>query len=301
MSHHVERWLSVLESVDEADSLESAAAAVAMQLGAPLDAAATAFFVVLHGRVFLEFWHPADPAMQTRLRKSFLKLAVEAAEGRPAPRPGESNDLGLESRVYVLPLKYRLTGVLCVGCVPGLAAPGASVDEPFERLVRLVGARLMALQDIAAERTKSGQYERWFRVSDRQIRALDAERQKFAALVQSIDTNVFVADIKGTIRWTSRPLTRHAQAGEGGNPWLGRPCRELCAMACAGNGIACGECLVGRVAGCGSELTVETPTPGDPCGEMRRVTALPIRDLEGHAQEVMVVIEGSAAYPSAAA
>src|SRR5882672_10567807 len=164
MSHQVERWLSVLESVDEADSLESAAAAVAMQLGAPLDAAATAFFVVLHGRVFLEFWHPADPAMQTRLRKSFLKLAVDATEGRPAPRAAESNDLGLESRVYVLPLKYRLTGVLCMGCVPGPAAPSASLDEPFERLVRLVAARLTALQDIAAERTKSGQYERWFRV-----------------------------------------------------------------------------------------------------------------------------------------
>ena len=158
-------------------------------------------------------------------------------------------------------------------------------------LASLVALRLNGLLELESERRKSQQFERWFRVSDRQIRALDLERQKFAALVSSFAGGAFVADREGVISWQSRPL--FGRAADSGNTWVGRPCQEFC-QTLGGGHRACGDCLVTQV------LTRRQPASYDIVladeGEERvmRASAAPINDLAGQAQEVMVTFQDAA-------
>jgi hypothetical protein len=274
-----------------ADSLETAAAEAARQLGTAAHALATAFFVVLHGKLYLEFWHPMDAVQRPLLRGHMHALAIKAAGESPAAvgRHLEYHAPGLMSRAYVLPLQDRLTGVLCLTFPPGAERGVAPATEEFRRAVRLVGMRLLALQAAEAERRKSGQYERWFHVNDRQIRALDGERQKFVALASSIDTCVFVADPEGFIRWTSPPLVARVPPPDGGS-WIGHKCEELCTRATGGPEAACGVCPFLQATPPDSEdghAAVSATAEG---GERPPVVAIPIVNLEGKPQEVMIVL-----------
>lgn len=284
-----ERVLALLEPVLAADTLESAALAAVRGIAAETGALAAALLVVLHGKVFLEFWEPAEAGIHPGLRTQFHALAIHAATSNvdtnaAAPAGGS----GVE--VYRIAMKQRLAGALCLS----YGAPSARGDRERlnERLAGLVAQRLRAVQDIESERKKCGQYEHWFRMTDKQIRALDRERQKLVVLANHFDARIFVTDVNGMVRWTNRVLTERLPGPNAGGTWIGRPCRELCARAAGGGGFACSGCLIDRVrTAMPATSSGEAPAAERPCAsDAHTGGAYPIRDLQGHAEEIMVVL-----------
>ena len=267
-------WLTLLESVTRADSLERAVAAAAMEFGLACPSQPVGLFVVLHDRVFLEFWYPENTPLRPLLRMQGLQITASCTAGEAGQVAGvPAESIAGQPRIaYAFALHDRLTGVLTL--------PRGEFSNDFVgRVVRLVVARLVALQAIEAELLKSAQFERWFRSSDRQLRALDGERQKFAALAGAVERPVFVTDPGGVVQWVSRPLLETLPEPVQGS-WIGRPCHELCAASGDGSP-ACGDCVVTRALEGGKSLVrnaYEAPA------------AVTINDLDGQPREVMVVL-----------
>jgi hypothetical protein len=282
-------WLTLLERIMRADSLATAGPATVRGLAAVTGASATGLFVVLHDRMFFEFWHPDETFRNAAVHDEFRRLALlyAARASDHVQRHDHDSDCHCV-RSFVFPMKNRLAGVLCMQ-FPAHAPP--DLPEHVQAALGLVALQLTAVQEIEAERTKRRQYEHWFHTSDRHIRTLEAERQKFAALVTSTDSCVFVADRGGVIRWTSRPLQEHVPPPSGAASWSGRPCDELCTSLGGGTRKACGECILTRAANSGQETTSADARVALDVAALR-MTALPIKDAEGRAHEVMVVLEG---------
>lgn len=285
--------LDVLEPVMAAQTLEAALGELAHQLSVFTQAFATAAFLVDRGAIILESWHPADEIRRARLRTHFQGLAVQSARAGEAvvvPFPAHSTT-ELEPHVFLLEGGGRVVGVVCFACLP--QSGGAACAETTRlvgRLARLAGHRIATLQDEAAARTSSAQYQRWFKQFDQHIRLLDRERQKFAALVNRTESCVFVTDLSGTIRWANQPLTKRFQAPAPTGGWVGHSCRELCASMMGDGGAACATCPVARSLESTQAAHSEVRVPVGAEGALR-ATALPIRGLEGRAQEVIVVIQ----------
>jgi len=294
MTPDAEPILALFETLMRAETLESAVEGAARYIGEATEAETCGLVIVIHGGVFLEAWHPDE---QSRARDSFQavrRMVMHAAQnGTAAYMPIDDSRRGpLVARVLHLSLKQRLSGAVCIISAPGAEVRDGVKGDALERLGSLVSMRLNGLLELESERRKSQQFERWFRVSDRQIRALDLERQKFAALVSSFAGGAFVADRGGIISWQSRPLL--GRAAGSGNTWVGRPCQEFCQTLAGGTHRACGDCLVAQV------LARRRPTSCDIVlteeGEERtmRASAAPINDLAGRAQEVMVTFQDAA-------
>jgi hypothetical protein len=110
-----------------------------------------------------------------------LPLGLEA--GHPLePLPGLAR----------LPLVFRGRTIGYALLLPG--------DLPLEtgpavqRAVGAIASRAGAEADMAASQGAHARYQRWFKTLDEQLRVLDRERQKFAAIVHSSDAPVFVTD-----------------------------------------------------------------------------------------------------------
>ncbi len=283
MSPEPDRLLALVETLLAADTLEAAASGTARELAAALEAASAGVVILIHGRVFLEAWEPAEPRRSRVPLQSLRAIAVQTAQNGTAACMPLDDPAGapLLAQAIHLPLSQRLRGALCIVSpqVDG-AAP-----VPLDRLARLLALRLSELLDLQAERRKSQQFERWFRVSDRQIRALDLERQKFAALVSSFGGGAFVANREGVITWQSRPLLE--PPGEAGPTWVGRSCHEFC-RAVGGGTEACGACLIERVLTTRQPAACDMPVAGPGSSRVAHVAAAPINDLAGRAQEVIV-------------
>jgi hypothetical protein len=236
--------------------------------------------------VFVEAWHPFEHRGHLEQYQAVKRVAMGVAQYGTCCTEVLHHDHG-ERRVHAVhvPLSQRLSGALCVVHPTG---DGAG-DARLERIATLVSLRLGGLLELDVERRKAQQFERWFRVSDRQIRALDLERQKFAALVSSFVGGAFVANREGVISWQSRPLLEVGGRG-GATSWVGRSCHEFCG-ALRGDGRGCDECLIHRV------LEARQPAARDIAylddGEERtlRVVAAPINDPSGVAQQVVVTFQ----------
>jgi PAS domain-containing protein len=290
MTRDAEPILTLFEALMRAETLEAAVQGAARHISVATESVTTGVVIVIHGGVFLEAWHPDE---QSRSRDPFLavrRMVIHAAQnGTAAYMPIDDFRGPMVARVIHLTLRQRLSGAVCVISPPEAASPDGAEGDSLERLAGLVALRLNGLLELESERRKSQQFERWFRVSDRQIRALDLERQKFAALVSSFAGGAFVADRDGVISWQSRPL--FGRAAGSSNSWVGRGCREFCETLGGAGHPACGDCLVARV------LARRQPTSCDIAftehGEERTVRAsgAPINDLAGRAQEVMVTFQ----------
>jgi hypothetical protein len=244
--------------------------------------------LVLHGGVFQETWSPEDEIQQSVVRKHLRHLAIQSAQrGTPIEQPFPDPALAhLEPRVHLVALEHRLTAVLCAARRRDAAWPGALID----RIASLAALRISAIQALDGARRTSEQYERWFRVSVRQMRALDRERQKFPALASLVDACVLIADRSGIVRWCSRALIeRYPGPGKNGS-WVGVQCSYLCAQVDGAYSAETGACIVSR-------LLEGKHAASDPagCGASSRVHARPIQDAEGQTQEVIVVFDPESA------
>ena len=292
-----DRILALFESLIRADSMESAVQGAAHRINDAACAVTTGIVVLIPGGVFLEAWYPEDASRPRDVFQSLRNIAIQAAQNRTSTCMPLSGTAGipLVAQALHLPLDHRLNGGLCVVSRHQGDAGGPSASVPLDRLAGLLAHRLNELLEIVSERRKSQQFERWFRVSDRQIRALDLERQKFAALVSSFTGGAFLTNREGVISWQSRPLFDRSGLAE--DTWVGRNCREFCHTLSNAGQPACGECLVSRVlttrrpVSC--DIAISDPTLGLDAGEVRlsRVVAAPINDLAGHAKEVILTFQ----------
>jgi PAS domain-containing protein len=286
----LEAFAPVMAAGSFATGLREAARQLSALAGASVP---LGLLAVLHGDVLDEAWHPEESAQSSALRTHLRRLGIaSAAQGCAVvesfpPTVGDE----LEPALLLLPLHDRFTGVLC------WARPRAASDDRevhlMMRAVQLMAQRLVALQELEAERRRSEQYERWFQVSVRQIHTLDRERQKFAALANSANAAVFVADRTGTVRWCSRALLEHFPGPGPQHSWVTEPCQALCQQIGGGRLPACSRCLVAEAADCDlAERPILSST--DEQGHWVEITARPIRDVTGKTEEVIVVLRSDA-------
>jgi PAS domain S-box-containing protein len=136
------------------------------------------------------------------------------------------------------------------------------------------------------------EYERWFKTLDDQIRVLERERQKFAAIVHRSDAEVFVADRGGIIRWTNALLASHPPPGPPGTSWLGLGCGAVCSrFSEAGTPPECGDCPVARAVA-GNDVVHHEFRRGHQTGTRNLyLSALPIKGPDGIAHEVLVMVQ----------
>jgi two-component system cell cycle sensor histidine kinase/response regulator CckA len=135
------------------------------------------------------------------------------------------------------------------------------------------------------------QYERWFKRLDGQLRVLDRERQKFLAVVNRTDAEVFVADVDRTIRWTNRHLVDCESAGDP-NGWTGRPCADFCRhLAGASCGPGALDCPVARALHDNEAAHKEIHCRKDGVDRQLYVSALPILGPDGRPEEAVVLVQ----------
>jgi PAS domain S-box-containing protein len=285
-SERFEQALELLGPMLTAESLEDAAAHATRLFASLSEAEAVALFLVSGKDTGGEFWVPADVATRLRFRPHLRGLALEfLVQGVPVatPFPPEVSS-GLEPAVLPLLDRGRTLGVVCFAGRADKAARCASAA--------VVVARQMAQhQEKVQSQASRARYERWFRQFDSQMRLLERERQKFAAIVSQSDTYVFTADPARTVRWVSRAMaTRFSE--NGGPSWVGRTCDEVWARLGQPAGAAVSTaCPVSQALATGRPAHQEFRPDQGARTRAFYVTALPIREPEGRIQEVLVVAQ----------
>ena len=248
-------------------------------------AASAAIFLFEEGRPTIEGWHPITVAetsqaapLRTLAREAMgLPLGPEAGEPIP-PLPGLAR-LPLVFHGRTLGYALLLPGDLPPGCGPAV-----------QRAVRAIACRAGAEAEIAASQGAHARYQRWFKTLDEQLRVLDRERQKFAAIVHSSDAPVFVTDRARVIRWTNSVMAE--SKGESGGAWIGLSCRDACRHFTDGpDEDPCRSCPVSQVLERNSVVHREYRDMRDGRDRSLYLSALPIRDPSGTPEEVMVTLQ----------
>ena len=282
----LERALELLAPILVSETLDEAATR-ATQLCATLSGArVVALFLASGQDTGAEFWSPADEATRLRFRPHFRGLALESlAQGAPvaSPFPPGLAD-GLEPSVLPLVNRGRTLALVCLAGPPGAAERCAPACAPVAR-------QLAQQQDAAQSQTSKVRYERWFRQFDQQMRLLERERQRFAAVVNQADTYVFSTDSLRIVRWASRAMSARFR-GAGGTDWTGRSCDEVWAHFGASAGSAAAMvCPVASVLETGRPAHHEFVQQGEGPARTICVSALPIHDPEGRTVEVLVLVQ----------
>ena len=282
----LERALELLGPILGSDSLEEAAANTTRLFAALSGAEVVALFLVNGKDTGGEFWVPADEATRLRFRPHFRGLVLESlVQNTPVsmPFPPELAS-GLEPSVLPLVDRGRTLALVCFAGAPGAGARCADAGA-------LIARQLVRHQDVAQSQAAKARYERWFRQFDQQMRVLERERQKFAAVVNQADTYVFTADPTHIVRWVSRAMTSRFPLDDGPS-WVGRDCGEVWARFGQPTGpVPDPLCPVTRALALGLPVHQEFLHDGGGPGHGLYVTALPIRDPEGRIQEVLVVAQ----------
>ncbi len=284
--------LAEIASIAAEERLEPALERMARLLAELSGAQAAALFVVEGGQLSAAGWHPGAGAPANGVRGEIERAAREAV--RPgAPEAARVRDAG-GSLIRTLPLTAggRLRGVACLVARGGRGAVKRLEDPRVGAVLALFLPRLAWLQEAAQAASARAQYERWFKTLDEQLRVLDRERQKFAAIVQQSDTAVFVADTSSTIVWTNGVLAAQRPDSSEGSGWIGLHAREVCQhFSDRDQAPNCEDCSVARALE-RSEVTHHELRRTEANGVRNRyLTALPIKGPDGRPHEVMVLIQ----------
>jgi len=76
----------------------------------------------------------------------------------------------------------------------------------MEAALEMLAWKVSSVRDAARHRARQEQYERWFKTFDAQLRILDRERQKFAAVANQSDTYAFVTGASRTVQWLNKAM-----------------------------------------------------------------------------------------------
>jgi len=280
------RTLDLLGPLLMAEGLEAAAAETVRLIATLSGAEVVALFLASGKDTGAEFWVPADEETRLRFRPHLRGLALESLAQSATvetPFPPQISS-GLTPAVIALADQGHTIAIVGLAGAPGACAA-------CRGMAPIVARQLARHQDAAQSQAAKLRYERWFKQFDQQVRTLERERQKLAALVNQPDHYVFSVDRTRAVRWASRAMaTRFPPAG--GASWIGRDCDEVWprlgqpagpAMA-AGGPVAC-ALETGRPA----RQELLRGGGGSTCPVC--VTAIPIRDSDGSIQEVLVIAQ----------
>jgi PAS domain S-box-containing protein len=141
-----------------------------------------------------------------------------------------------------------------------------------------------SIESLAA---RIGEYERWVRLLDGQIRVLERERQKLAAVVNHADAGFLVLDPSLHVVWSNDFCTTRLRPLEGTAGLSGEAC----------NRVLCGEAEI--CAACPASLAFRTrsvahhETEFERDGQRRHLyaTAMPILSPIGNVDQAMVMVQ----------
>jgi PAS domain S-box-containing protein len=213
-------------------------------------------------------------------RNAFMNdLRCRASEGNPII----VQDPNRETQWMALPVPGRdaCSGVLVV------AYPKSSAQDParLAMLASMLGAKLLYFRsqhEATHDRERSLD---WFKTLDDQIRILEGERQKLAALVNKTDAAVFVADPDGRITWVNPVMSRRHDLLRHRIP-PDTSCRLLC-----GTESGCDNCPVRLVREGMGILHQERWERREDGTRTLYVSAFPVRSPEGLVSSVLVMIQ----------
>ena len=284
-----ERLTTLLLQLLGADSVQRVLEEAVALMASIVEATAAAAFTIEAEQVLDEAWHPGAPvAGETigRQLRSFALQSVRSGEALALP-PRE----GMEGAIQVVLLRAqgRALGAVALWSQRSRVATAAQASQ-LEQLSRLVTAAVVRQRREAASRATTEQQKRWFGQLDQQVRVLDRERQKFAAIVNQADLYAYVVDPTSTVRWANRTMSVSHSPPDGA-AWPGRACRDVCSTIAAGSG-ECQHCPVARALASNQPVHHELKG-GTGTGRARTLymTALPIRGVDGRPQEVLVMMQ----------
>jgi len=284
--------LAEIASIAAEERIEPALERTARLIAGVSDASGAALFVAEGGEISAAGWHPGPDALEAGVRAEIERAALETAR-RGATEAASAEAAG-GSLLRTLPLVAagRLLGVACLAAGRRRGAAKRLEDPRVATALALFLPRLAWLREAARAASARAQYERWFKTLDEQLRVLDRERQKFAAIVQQSDTAVFVADLSGTVIWTNNALAAQHPGSSGGSSWIGSPCCAVCEHFSDSDRAPDSEhCAVTRALELNQVTHHELRRTEANGVRNRYLTALPIKGPDGRAQEVMVMIQ----------
>jgi len=290
-----ERLTSLLLRLLGADSVQRVLEEAVALMAAIVEAPAAAAFTIEAEQVLEEAWHPGAELAGEPIGRQLRSFALQSVRsGEPVslpPRDGAEGSI----RVVLLRAQGRSLGAVALWSSRTRAATPAQAAQ-LEQLEKLVTEAIVRQRRDAAARAPAEQQKRWFGQLDQQVRVLDRERQKFAAIVNQADLYAYVVDPTSTVRWVNRTMSvSHPPPGV--PAWPGRTCRDVC-TAFGANPEECDRCPVGRALATNQpvhhEMRAEGGTRSEPGSKRARtlyMTALPIRGVDGRPQEVLVMVQ----------
>jgi len=235
-----------------------------------------------------EFWFPQLDQIPEAQRSAIRKQAGSEMSASESVAPA----LGTmpPATLFRLEAAGRVRGMLAWTSPAGQAR--TPVEGALAPWLDLLALRLAHEEEIVHGLHTRSQYERWFRTLDEQLRVLDRERQKFAAIVHRFDASVFVTDTARRIRWTNSVMGATPPPGPEGSSWVGQGCQSACSGYGASDGSEeCSHCPV-REALELNQVTHREYRHGEAGDERSHyLSALPIKGPDGRAYEVMVMIQ----------
>src|SRR6058998_3993215 len=187
-------------SVMGAGSIEGVLAEAVRWMAGLGEADTAAAFTSDGDRILEEGWFPRAPGRGEAIGDRLRWLALESAR-TGSPFECTPTDLSADT-IRILPLQAGEQSIGAVALVQrGTPEIKPSVEAKLELIVRFAVEAIVQRRRIAELRAASDQQKRWFDQLDQQVRVLDRERQKFAAVVNQSDTYAFVVDPSRTIRW----------------------------------------------------------------------------------------------------
>ena len=276
-----------LDDVLGGDSLE-ASLALGLRMLAKLSRADVAAIIPVEGGDgALETWYPDDLAVREHHRPSFLAAAESARGGMTPAGPAAGHEA---PRVIPLMAAGSTIGSLCLS--GGEAARMQAGLPLIPRMAAVIACLAAAHHEAVRSQGMKREYERWFKTLDEQIRVLERERQKFAAIVHRSDAEVFVTDRAGLIRWTNVLLASHTPPGPPGGSWIGQGCGSVCSrFSAAGTPPECGDCPVARAVAGNEVIHREFRRANQAGARTLYLSAFPIKGPDGQPHEVLVMLQ----------
>jgi signal transduction histidine kinase len=279
----------------------SAALATGARLLAEMSGArVSALFVLTDEGIGTEVWYPEMKPHDLERRIRFQRAALEGTNPKPGPGPVLTRALRLQIPP-VAPAHDRPTAALAwvhekpAGAAKGAAGTAAereaaaAAEAEAEAALELLAWKVASMRDTARHHSRQEQYERWFKTFDAQLRILDRERQKFAAVANQADTYAFVTDASRTIQWVNKAMASWV-GGEAESGWTGRACADLCGpVGLKSAHETCDECPVRRAFD--GNATVHREVSRTPGGRELYLTALPIKGPDGRPIEVLAQLQ----------
>ena len=281
---HPEDLLGLLDAAPGEEPIEEALRRGLEVLAGLCGARAAALLLVEADEITTELWHPEPPGADAAgLADELRRIAVVRARG-----PGEPAATGGPRDLAILRLSGigRTKGVVVL--LGGAPARPAGRAVQVRRVIRLLEWKLAAHPDPTRAQVLPAQYERWFRSLTEQVRVLDRERQKFAAIVHATDAFVFVADPSRRIRWTNSLLASRTTPDGPEGSWIGRVCGDACS---AFAGLECDDCPAARAMRDNQVVHHEFRRTRDGQVQSLYLSALPIVGPHGRPEETLVMIQ----------